>query len=182
MTTQTIGHNVPASEIERLAKAAQDALTDAMVERLATTGANALEVVDRLNDPATKDAVLALLDKVTEMHRIGALDTLFDMLALAHAARSAVTDNMIERLFIFVEHMVNNLGTEELATGAHNARRAMEEAVDDVAASPAKGGLVSALSLLTKAENQQALQFLIATGIHMKNRTAAMRGAPELER
>ncbi|MBL6945959.1 MAG: hypothetical protein ISR47_04910 [Rhodospirillales bacterium] len=169
------------SEIEQLARAAQDALTDSMVERLAVTSANALEVVDRLNEPETKETILYLMDRVTEMHRLGALDTMFDLLSLAHAARSAATDNMVERLFIFVEHMVNNLATEEIATGAHNARRAMEDAAAEVAENPVKGGLGSAYAMLTKPENMQALQFLIATGINMQKRTAALRGAPELE-
>lgn len=179
--SEAVTSNMAGGDIGRLAQAAQDALTDSMIERLSTTGGNALEVVDRLNDPATRDAVHHLLDRLTEMHRIGAMDTLFDMLALAHAARSAATDNMVERLFIFVEHMVNNLATEELATGAHNARRAMEEAAEDVKDKPVKGGLISAMNLVTKAENLQALQFLIATGIHMQRRTATLRGAPELE-
>ncbi|MBT3361601.1 MAG: hypothetical protein HN403_18410 [Rhodospirillales bacterium] len=169
------------SEIEQLARAAQDALTDGMVERLAVTSANALEVVDRLNEPETKESILYLMDRVTEMHRLGALDTMFDLLSLAHAARSAATDNMVERLFIFVEHMVNNLATEEIATGAHNARRAMEDAAAEVAANPVKGGLGAAYAMLTKPENMQALQFLIATGTNMQKRTAALRGSPELE-
>ena len=38
----------PSADVERLAEAAREALTDSMVERLTTTSANAMEVVDRL--------------------------------------------------------------------------------------------------------------------------------------
>jgi len=34
---------------------------------------------------------------------------------LVQAAREALTDNMVERLFAFMEHMTNNLATEEVA-------------------------------------------------------------------
>ena len=39
--------NEPESETERLVQAVRDALTDSMVERLSSAGANALEVLDR---------------------------------------------------------------------------------------------------------------------------------------
>ena len=45
------------SEIERLTLAAREALTDSMVERLAVTGSNALELIDRLNDEGTSAAL-----------------------------------------------------------------------------------------------------------------------------
>jgi uncharacterized protein YjgD (DUF1641 family) len=151
------------ADVVWLAQAAQEALTDTMVERLSVAGANALEVVDRLNDEDTRSAVMALIDKLTEMHRIGALDTLFDTLTLVHAARSALTDNMIERLFIFVEHMINNMATEEVAVMAHNARVAMDEAVDELRSRPAPGGgVMSTVRMLSNPRSQKALQFLLA--------------------
>jgi uncharacterized protein YjgD (DUF1641 family) len=156
-----------------LAQAAQDSLTDTMVERLSTTGANALEVVDRLNDEDTFDAVMSLIDKLTDMHRSGSLDTLFETANLMHGARSALTDNMVERMFIFVEHMITNLANEDMADLAHNARRSMEEAGVDIAGRDVpKGGLLSTISMLSKPESQQALQFLLAFACKMKARTA----------
>ena len=83
------------SEIERLTLAMREALTDSMVERLSVTSANALEVVDRLNDDETRAAVHSVIDQISELHRIGALQTLFDFVALFHAARSAATDNIV---------------------------------------------------------------------------------------
>jgi len=151
------------ADVVWMAQAAQEALTDTMVERLSITGANALEVLDRLNEEDTRDAVMFLIDKVTELHRIGALGTLFEAVTMLHGARSALTDNMVERLFIFVEHMINNLANEEVAAMTHNARLAMEEAVDQIRSRPEpSGGLVSTLKMLSRPESGRALQFLLA--------------------
>lgn len=161
----------------RLVQAACEAMTDSMVERLSITSANALEVVDRLNDEDTRDAIMSVIDKMTDLHRSGALETLFDTVSMFHGARSALTDNMIERLFIFVEHMINNLANEELAAMAHNAQRAMEEAVDDIGEQgPPKGGLVSMVSILSKPETQKSLQFLLAFACKMQTRSVAQHG------
>jgi uncharacterized protein YjgD (DUF1641 family) len=162
------------TDVIRLVQAAQESLTDSMVERLTATGANALEVVDRLNDEDTMDAVMSLVDKITAMHRSGALDTLFETLTLLHGVRSAVTDRMVERLFIFVEHMMSNLANEEMADLAHNAQRAMEEAVTETAAKgKPSGGLMSTISMLGKPETQQALQFLLTFAGKMQEGASA---------
>ena len=151
------------ADVVWLAQAAQEALTDTMVERLSVTGANALEVIDRLNDEDTRDAVMSLIDKVTEMHRIGAMDTLFEALTMMHGARAALTDNMVERLFVFAEHMINNLANEEVAVMAHNANMAMDEAVDQIRSLPKpSGGLLSTMRMLSNPQSQKALQFLLA--------------------
>ena len=151
------------ADVLRVAQAAQEALTDTMVERLSITGANAMEVLDRLNDEDTRDAVMFLVDRITDLHRIGALGTMFEAVTMLHGARSALTDNMIERLFIFVEHMINNLANEEVAAMAHNARMAMDEAVDEIRARPQpSGGLMSTLKMLSRPESARAMQFLLA--------------------
>ncbi len=174
--------NEPTSDLAQLAQAAQDALTDSMVERLSITGANALEVVDRLNEEDTRDAILTLIDKVTEMHRSGALDTLFQLLGLVHGVRSALTDSMVERLSMFAETMVDNVANEEVAVMAGNARRAMEEAIEETAAKPMpSGGLLSTISLLSKPETQQALQFMLAFACNMRNRSVEQQVIPKQE-
>jgi len=160
------------TDVVRLVQAASEAMTDSMVERLSITSANALEVVDRLNEEDTRDAVMSVIDKMTDLHRSGALETLFDTANLLHGAKSALTDNMVERLFIFVEHMINNLANEEIAEMAHNARRAMEEAVDETSEQgTSKGGLISMVSMLSKPETQRSLQFLLAFACKMQERS-----------
>ncbi len=165
--------NEPLGELERFAVAAQDALTDNMVERLSTTGANALEVVDRLNDEETREAVHYAIDQLTELHRIGGLQTLFEMVALLHAARSAATDNIVERLFEFTEQMLNTLATDEMATLVDNLTTSMDEASVESQKRPAKGGLFATLSMLAKPETQRSLQYFLLIGEKMQKKSSA---------
>ena len=164
--------NEPESETERLVQAVRDALTDSMVERLSSAGANALEVLDRLNDDETRDAIHTVLDNVTEMHRVGSLQTLFDLVALIHATRSASTDSMVERLSSFVEHMASTIGSEDFATLCSNAQTAMEDAADEAAKKTHSGGFFATLSMLSRPESQRSLQFLLDFGAKLQERAA----------
>jgi len=165
--------NQPVDEMARLTLAAREALTDSMVERLAVTGANALELLDRLNDERTSAAVHALIDRLTELHKVGALDTLCDTVMLLHAARNASTDNIVERLFAFFEQMINTVGNEAMGTVADNARQALDEAAAEAAAQTPRGGLFATLSLLSKPEAQRSLSFLLSFGEKLQQRTVS---------
>lgn len=164
--------NAPIDELGHLQKAAREALTDSMVERLAITGANALQLLDRLNDERTSDAINVLIDRVTELHRVGALNTLFDMVVLLHAARDASTDNIIERLFGFVEQMINTVGNEAMATLASNTRLALDEAAAQTAQTIPRGGLLATISMLSKPEAQRSLAFLLSFGEKLQRLSA----------
>jgi len=169
--SDTMISNQPLSEMERLTLAAREALTDSMVERLAVTGANALELVDRLNDERTSAAVHSVIDRLTELHKVGALDTLFDLVVLMHAARNASTDNIVERLFSFVEHMINTVGNEDMGALAENARLALDEAAEETAKAAPRGGLMATISLLSKPETQRSLAFLLSFSDKLQQRT-----------
>lgn len=178
--TTPLSNEMP-SDVERLAKAVAEAMTDSMVERLTITGANSLEVVDKLNNEDTREALMYCMDRVTDLHKVGALETLFSLLELVHGAKSAMTDSMVDRLFVFVEHMATNLATEELATLAHNARRAMEEAIDETTDKPTSGGLMQTIAMLRQPETQQALQLMLSFSSKLQKRAVALRGSPEIE-
>lgn len=164
--------NQPVDELGRLAQAAREALTDTMVERLSVAGANALDLVDRLSEPGTGDALHALLDKVTELHKAGALDTLFDVVMLVHAARSAATDNIVERVFTFVEQMIGTIGSEAMGELAETVRVALSEAAEETARKEPTGGILAALSLLGRPETQRMLLFLLSFAGKVQQRTA----------
>ena len=140
----------PPNEIERLTQAAREALTDSMVERLSTTGANVLEVLDRLNDEDTKDAVLSAIDQLAELNRMGAIGTLFDTLAVLHAARSAATDSMIERLFGFAENVLGMVDDAELVERLNDpdTRDAIVSAIDRVTALHRLGAMNTAFDTI----------------------------------
>jgi uncharacterized protein YjgD (DUF1641 family) len=169
--------NEPTDELGRLAQAAQEALSDAMVERLAVTAGNILEVLDRLNDEGTRSALHLVIDRVCELHKAGALDTLFDAVMLLHAARNAASDPIVERLFAFVEAMVNNLGNEAMGELTDNARQALEEAAQESARQAPRGGLFATLALLARPEAQRSLGFLISFGEKLQRRATGF-GAP----
>ncbi|MCW8916819.1 MAG: hypothetical protein OQK24_13335 [Magnetovibrio sp.] len=160
----------------QLIQAANDALTDGMVERLATTGGNALEVLDLLNDDDTRDAVITILERLTEIHRSGALDTFFELLTLAHGARSALTDSMVERLVVWMETMISNVANEHLAEFAGDTVDAMHDAAVETAQDKATGGLMSTLSMLSKPETQQALKFLMTFAAKMQKNATDSQG------
>lgn len=164
------------AETLRLVQAASDAMTDGMVERFATTGGNALEILDRLNDEDTKDAVLNIIDRVTELQRSGALDTLFDVVILMHGMRAAMTDSMVERLVIWVETMISNVANEHLAEFAGETVDAMHEAAVETSQHKSAGGLMSTLSMLSKPETQQAMKFMMTFAAKMQSNVSASQG------
>jgi uncharacterized protein YjgD (DUF1641 family) len=169
--SETMISNQPMDEIARIALAAREAMTDSMVERIAITGANALELLDRLNDEQTSAALHTALDRLTELHRLGALNTLFDFVTLLHSARDAATDNILDRLFTFFEQMINTVGNEEMGMLAGNARAALEEAAEETEKSPPRSGLMPMLSMLSKPETQRGLAFLIAFSAKLQRHT-----------
>jgi uncharacterized protein YjgD (DUF1641 family) len=156
--------NQPADELSRIMMATRESLTDGMVERLATTASNGLELLDRLNDPDTSAAIHCMLDRVTELHKHGALGTLFDLVTLIHAAREAMTDNMIERLMMF--------GSDGLGALAMNAQEALEEAAEEADRHRAKGGLIPLVKLMSKPETQRTLAFLLTFAEKLQQRTS----------
>ncbi len=164
MNDTALSNQPPADELLRLTVAAREALTDNMVERLAVTGANALELIDRLNDESTSAALHALIDRLAELHKVGAIDTLCDTIMMLHAARNALTDNMVERLFIFFEQMINTVGNEAMGELAQNTRLAFEMAAEETAQAAPRGGLFAMLTMLSKPEAQRSLAFLLAAG------------------
>ena len=170
--SETMISNQPIDEIARIALAAREAMTDSMVERIAVTAANGLELLDRLNDEQTSAALHTALDRLTELHKLGALNTLFDFVTLLHSARNAATDNILERLFTFFEQMINTVGNEETGWLAQNARTALEEAAEETEKTPIRGGLMSTLSMLGQPETQRSLAFLIAFSTKLQRSTA----------
>jgi len=151
-------------EVQRLIVAFRDIMTDTMVDRLAATAEGALALIDRLNDPETRNAVHTSIDRFTELHRIGALDTLFECALLVHAMRSSMTDSIVDRLSTFVEQMANTLGSDAMVGCADDVLCALESAAAATPKESAKGGLFATIALMSKPESQQSLQFLLNFG------------------
>jgi uncharacterized protein YjgD (DUF1641 family) len=170
-TTKSTTKNAPASETERLVGVISDALTDSMIERASVTLGNVLEVADHISEPDTLAAIHCVLDEITTLHRTGGLTTLFELIHYFNAMRNATTDSIVERGAVFIEHMINNLATEEIASLASSATEAMQEAAKETAETRHSGGVFSTLGMLSKPETQASLHFLLtfATKLQAKS-------------
>jgi uncharacterized protein YjgD (DUF1641 family) len=157
----TIG-KISAEDLQRGVQGAADALTDQMVERIAITVGNVAEIADRLNEPDTSEAVHALLDELTRLHKVGGLVSLFEVVHMINAARNATTDSIVERLAMFAEQMVTTVNVEENAYLFQAFATALTDAQKETAAQPTGGGLLSAMRLLSAPETQSSLRFLLA--------------------
>ena len=169
-----MNNNAPdlASDIQSLGVAAAAAMSDGMLERLVATGSSAFELVDRLNDSETKAAVNRLLDGLTVMNNTGSLDTIFEVVAMIHAARVAASDGMVERLTSFIESMVTNIATEEIAELARNTEFALYDAAKASNSPSAPTSLFGVLRNLFKPENVRMLNMMINFGANMQERSS----------
>lgn len=163
-------------EMQAVGLAASQAMTDNMVERLVTTASHGLEVLDRLNDDDTREAVHSLIDGLTTMHRTGALEGLLEMAQMFQAARAAVTDQMVERLYHFVETMVNQLATQEIAAFARDAELSFYDAARVCEGPDVPKGILGVLRSLSKPETIQTLNLLVAFGNCLRERTQGFEG------
>ncbi len=163
-------------EVQGVALAAKAALTDSMVERLVTTASTGLEVADRLNDPDTAAAVHRLIDGVTALHTSGGLDTMLELVSVIHAARSAATDEMIERVYHMIELLVNNLATREIAELARDTELSLYDAARACDAPDAPTSIWGVLRKLSHPETIKTLNLLLAFGTSLRERTQGFSG------
>lgn len=173
MSTMPPPNSLPFADV---AQAAAAAMTDSMLERLVTTSSTGLELVDRLNDPDTKAAVHRLLDGLTALHTTGALDTIFELASVAHSVRAAATDSMVERLTHFLETMITNLATPEIAELARETELALYDAVGAVADQPPPSSLWALYKKVSKPETLQMINLMLAFGTAMHRRARVLAG------
>jgi uncharacterized protein YjgD (DUF1641 family) len=81
-------------EIQRVAEAARDALTDEMVTRMAGTASDAMELLDQVNRTGLAKAIPALAQMVGN----GDLDRLVQLARVYGSAEDALTDEMVGRV------------------------------------------------------------------------------------
>jgi uncharacterized protein YjgD (DUF1641 family) len=173
----TLVRDVPSySAVEGMLDAAAAALTDSMVERLATTVSTGLEILDRVNNPDTRAALHRMIDGLTTMHTTGSLDMVFEAAQVIEAARAAMTDEMIERLYHTIEVMANNLATAEIAELARNTEMSLYDAARQCDSDKGPKSMVGLVRLLLRPETMQTLNLLLAFGNAMRHRVEAPNG------
>jgi hypothetical protein len=195
MTTSTNG----ADQLEHLVKAANDALTDDMVSRIAQTAADGMDLIDQVNRAGLQRALPALTSLVDN----GDLDRLVRLARVYGSAEDALTDDMVGRLaetvgdglvtldrfnrggagklVTILERMQDSGSLDRLADtlpalvdrlGQIEKLLAALEKADATTAQQASagGGVGGIFKLLTDRDNQDALRHLVNLG-------KALRGA-----
>ncbi len=166
--------------LARVLGAADEAMNEDMVGRMAGTLGEGLDLLDRVNRSRLIDALPA----ITELVEAGDLDRIVRLVRLFGAAEDSVNDEMISRMagvatnaLCLIEQLTRNdaLGrilTFFLRPEVQNVLVRFGEAL--LAASteyeqmpPPKGGLGGWWQLLRSPGNQQAMQFLGVFGRHL---------------
>jgi len=195
MSDNTSAATVP--ELERVIQAAKDSVSDDMISRLAENGAQALDLLDRLNRSGFERA-LPILERLLDN---GDLQRVVDIARTVAAAEDAMNDDMVGRVaqmaaealnvidrlnrsgvgrLIDILDRLNNSGSLDIL--ADRLPRLIEhiEMIDRLAGclnqgaqdakqlAPPPGGLMAMLRLMGDADNQAALQFLMSIGKRMK--------------
>jgi uncharacterized protein YjgD (DUF1641 family) len=81
-------------QLARVYGAAQDAVTDDMVNRLSATAGDTMDLLDRVN----RSGVAKALPPIADMANNGDLERLTQLVRVYGAAQDAVTDDMVNRL------------------------------------------------------------------------------------
>ena len=190
-----------ALELERLAAAARDSLTDEMVTRLSATAADGMDLLDRIN----RSGVARALPALAQLVEAGDLERLAALARTYGAAQDSLTDEMVTRMAgtigdsLTLMDRLNRAGAERLvsvlerlaAAGTldrldkladqlsagmallERAVNALEAASREMAARPAAPGGVGGLwQLMRDRENQETLRFLLAIGRALRARDA----------
>lgn len=195
MSDNTSEATVP--ELEQVMQAAKDSVTDDMISRLAENGAQALDLLDRLNRSGF-DRALPILERLLDN---GDLQRVVDIARTVAAAEDAMNDDMVGRVaqmaaealnvidrlnrsgvgrLIDILDRLNNSGSLDIL--ADRLPRLIEhiEMIDRLAGClnqgaqdakqlpPPPGGVMAMLRLMGDAENQAALQFLMSIGKRMR--------------
>ena len=184
-------------ELERVMQAAKDSVTDDMVSRIAENGAQALDLLDRLNRSGI-DRALPVLARLVEN---GDLQRIVDIARAVAAAEDAMNDDMVGRVaqmaaeglsvidrlnrsgverLIDILDRLNNSGSLDILADKLPSMIKHIDMVDQLAGClnlgaqdakqlpPPTGGLMAMMRLMGDAENQAALQFVMSIGKRMR--------------
>jgi len=180
-------------ELERLAAAARDSLTDEMVSRLSATVAEGVDLLDQIN----RSGVGRALPAVAQLVENGDLDRLVALARTYGAAQDALTDEMVSRIAettaesLSIMDRLQRAGAERLvdafaslaSSGAlerldtlgerltasfdllERIMGSLETASREMTTQPAAAGGFGGLWRLMRApENQETLRFMLALG------------------
>mgnify|MGYP001229980329 CR=1 FL=1 len=130
------------------------------------------DFLDILKDKKNHEAFTDLVKKVTELHQTGGLDTLFELISLVHAMKSAATDNIVERLFSAAERTTDVLSDEETLKLIEDTRESLRLAASKKTKGNS-GGMIAILKLLSETDSYRSLDFLLTFSKELEKRARA---------
>ncbi len=168
-------------QLARVLGAAEDALSEEMIGRLAATANDGIDLLDRVN----RSGVAKALPAVSELVENGDLDRIVRLARVVGSMEDAVNDEMISRLagvfgegLCLLDRLTRNGGLsrlldlvlrEEVQTAVVRLAEAVVAASQEVDARPRpRGGALGLWKIMSQPENQEALQFLGLFGKHLR--------------
>jgi len=170
-------------EVERLVSSAQDALTDDMVNRLAATASQTLDLLDRFN----RSGIDRALPTIAQLVENGDLERLVGFARLFGSVEDSLSDDIVNRLALVatelaclvdklsrnegVQRLIELLGNDEVQATLVNVLDAASAAKTEADSLPAaKGGIGSLWQIATDPSTQEVLRFAALMGKHFRKK------------
>jgi uncharacterized protein YjgD (DUF1641 family) len=186
----TINRMVESGDLERVSHlarvlgAAEDAMSEEMVGRLAGTVTEGLDLLDRVN----RSGIVKALPTISALVESGDLDRIVQLARVVGSAEDAVNDEMIARMagvfsegLCLMDRLTRNgalsqvldlLLREEVQGVLVRFGEALLKASEEFEQQPPpKGGIGGLWKIMSQPGNQQALQFMGLFGKHLREET-----------
>ena len=164
------GPGVSSEDLSAVARAASEAATDQMVERLAMTLERTLGALEALTQPEKVAAFEALAERLQRLEESGSWDALEQFALVMKAMGAAATDQMIERLSVFAEGLASSALTPGLLDLAGAAAASATAAAEETAVTEIRPGALGLLASLRDPETRRGLEFLLRFAKHLQQK------------
>ena len=126
-----------------------------------------------LGEEGASEALTDVISKINELHKTGGMETLFELISLLHAMRSAASDKLVERTLQAAGRTTDVLTDEKTLSLIEDVRDSIRFASMSKGGNPL--GFLSSLKLLAKPEARQTISFMIRFACELEKRTNARR-------
>jgi uncharacterized protein YjgD (DUF1641 family) len=195
-------------EVQRVVQAARDAMTDEMIARLATTMAEAADLMDQINRAGLGRAIPALAELVHN----GDLARIVKLARVYGSAEDALTDEMVgrltetvgnglslldrfarggaDRVITILEGLESCGALQQISEALPNMAERMARlqimvgAIEEAAATsraqpPSRGGVGGLWQMMRDPDTQDTLRFLLEVGKQLRARSLAPAAAAQ---
>ena len=126
-----------------------------------------------LGEEGASEALTDLISKINELHKTGGMETLFELVSLLHAMRSAASDKLVERTLQAAGRATDVLTDEQTLSLLEDVRDSIRFA--STSEKEKSLGFLSSLKILAKPESCQTIAFLIRFASELNKRTSERR-------